>query len=567
MAALLLIWLLCGWASFCLGALILGACGALRNARAGDRLAVTLWLGYAGLGIILTAISLVQPLRPVHVLAAAALATAAALGKGRLSREIGRLRETGGGGSLVIAVLITATAAALSTQLISSRDSISYHYDIIHLLSRLGSVPGLALVHERFGYLSSWYAIPAAFNHGSLTWRVGTVGNGFTLLLAAGHLQMILRRIFGGRGKAVDFHLALAVAPVLVLTLLLNFPLSPTPDFPSLLLTILVPWTMLLAREDEIAGIPPERSRLVPLLLASAAVTVKIITLPLLPAALIYYCAGVSGRIRSLITGGAIAGAVTLPFLAAQTVLSGCPFYPLPLCLDLPWTAPRGEVDLAVFLKSVRASYFKGLWDLTETRLAAAGVILSLPAILWFLLRKRRRFPDLMPAALTAAAGLLFLLPIAPHARYGAGYVTVLLFAPLLAMEEEIHRLGDRLTFPRAGAAAVSLVSVILLIVPPSAFFRTRSEKRIAAAFAEDRITLETGNRLILPPEIPLIVYDDERDLALPRPEPRKTSLLAGESGRGMFYPLAEKGRVRLRSLEEGPEGGFIKAKKRDRAR
>ena len=89
-----------------------------------------------------------------------------------------------------VALKILTTAAALvSVQVVSNRDAISYHYDIILYLSHLGVPPGLSLVHERLGYVSSWFAIPAVFNHGFLTGRTSTLGNGFALLLAAGHLQ------------------------------------------------------------------------------------------------------------------------------------------------------------------------------------------------------------------------------------------------------------------------------------------------------------------------------------------------------------------------------------------
>lgn len=556
MTVLLLIWLLCGWTSFCIGTVTLGLCSALETARPGDRLVVILWLGYSGLAVMLLALSLLFPLRPVHVLAAAVLATAAAFTGGRLRAELGHLRKAGGRWTVLNVILLAAAAAAISAQIISSRDSIRYHYDIIHFLSRVGSAPGLALVHERFGYLSSWYTVPASFNHGILTWRVGTAGNGFALLLAAGHLQLSFYRILRGEGRPLDLFMSLVLTPALFLFLLLNFPVSPTPDFPTLLLTIVVPWSMILVAESE----EKERGgkgRLVPLLLGAAAASVKIVALPLLAATFVWLCAGSAGRARFAAAGGAAAFLTILPFLATETVLTSCPLYPLPACFDLPWTPARGAAGFGEFFLSIRESYLRNFWEIRETLLAGAGLILALPVLSWILLRRRSRLPAVRPVLFTALFCLLPLIVLAPQARFLMGYVSVILFSPVLLPGRRMRQAMDRIGIGNKKALALSLAAVVLVTVTPSAGFRTRSEKRIAEAVAEGRVELHGEGRLLVPPEIPLIVYDDEHDLALPVRPRRGLRSPDGESGRGMFYPLRENRSIKLRSPEDGASGGF----------
>jgi hypothetical protein len=320
---------------------------------------------------------------------------------------------------------------------------------------------------------------------------------------------------------------------------------------------------MFLARREEIQEeTAPARSRLVPLLLAAAAVTVKIVTLPLLAAALLYYAVAVRGRMRSAVMGGVLAAVVVLPLLAANATLTGCPLYPLPACFDFPWTPPRGTVPLAEFFLSVRRSYFGSIWTNKQNLIVLGWGLLGCLGLLWLSWRRDRKFSLALPMALTSLGGLGFLLLVAPHARYAAGYAATLLCLPFLLMRTGREGGYD---FSDSGARALSLLLVTALVAAPGVAFRTKSERRIAAAVERGAIELRREGRLLLPPEIPMITYDDDKDLALPAPPRKQNPDLVGEGERGMYYPLLEKRRIVFRQPEEGAAGGFVRSPRKPR--
>ena len=74
--------------------------------------------------------------------------------------------------ALVSGVSLAAVgAAALASDPVTLYDSLVYHIGIIRWLHEHGTVPGIALIHNRLGHVSAWFALGAAFDTGPATNR------------------------------------------------------------------------------------------------------------------------------------------------------------------------------------------------------------------------------------------------------------------------------------------------------------------------------------------------------------------------------------------------------------
>ncbi len=96
--------------------------------------------------------------------------------------------------------------------------------------SEFGSVRGLSLLHFRFGFISSAFALAAPFEF-LMPHRTGTLVNGFALLLALMQFTEGAGRIITNRSTRRDWFAAFGLFGVLGLHLLFLEPASAAPDF------------------------------------------------------------------------------------------------------------------------------------------------------------------------------------------------------------------------------------------------------------------------------------------------------------------------------------------------
>ncbi len=515
------------------------------------------WTGFALTGVLLLLLSSHHPLRPADMALLAAAAGIAVFAVKDLRRELAAFPGKVSPGLLFNGILLALTAGAVSIQVVSNRDAIHYHYDIIHWLSRHGTVPGLALIHERIGYVSSWHTVPAALNHGILSYRTTTAGSGFALLLALFQLQLSAYRILRRTGSGLDWFMLLSLASVIAPSLLLNYPVSPSPDFAVLLMVLIVTWTVFLAHNPDRAIPMNSKRALLPVMLGAAAMSMKIVALPLLAAALAWLAIG---RRRSLwlLPGGILAAAVVLfPALYTWTVVSGCPLLPLPLCFDLPWTVSRAGQSITGFLPFTWKSYSPSFLKMKENIAASTGLAIAAMLNLWLLFCRRSSMIRVWPVLLIGVTGTVFFLAIAPQARFILGYVVIMIFTVPFFLEDAIPKRNRDPLVHHGAAVTLSFAAVLLVTAPPCLLFSTKSEKRIASAKAEERIILFDKHRMLVPPEIPKVIYDDDKGLALPHPDLNTQGLAGGIGERGVFYPLEESGAAEFRVPEKGAGGGF----------
>jgi len=375
-----------------------------------------------------------------------------------------------------------------------------------------------------------------------------------------------------------------AIPSTLFFPLLLNYPITPTTDFPVVVFTLVVAWSMLLivpAEKENGQGASLVDRDLVPLWLAAGAFTVKLSTAPLVLVAGLFYLVRKRFRFRAFLIAGILSCLLVLPLLTAGVTVSGCPLYPSALCLDLPWSLDREVVQIEGSSIKTRGrwgtpvkppeladvSYLSPTWLkvwMKSDRTKVVGFALFLGSLLclgWTVSVTRHRLRESWPTLVLGAVGLLFLAILSPRPRFGWGYLTVIPCTLAFLYAEGLQRLVSRRVPGAKGdtkAAVLSLVLVTLFLVPPSVLFQTTSERRIAEAVRRGSIVLDDAPPLLLPPRIPNIRFDDEAGVSLPHREYEHGPVPSIDGARRMFYPLAPSAGVRFRDPSRGAAAGFV---------
>ena len=495
--------------------------------RPGDRAVVATWIGVLILANFFLVISLFRPLSLRVATPATLLLLGLSLCSAQNRRDLGGLARRAGSGTVVGLLVLTVGVGSYCSQVLVWYDSGLYHVQVIKWLSKFGLVPGLALFHGRFGVISSWFALPAPLNHGLFQGRISTLPGALCLLLLLSHLAMAIERIIARRGRRSDLFLTAASLLAVAVLLAWGLPNSPSPDFPVIVLAIVVAWSLMtiscrentLKKRDDIG-----RVALVPLVLAVGAITIKLSALPLVVIAgcLCLFWGGFS--IKRLVAVGSLVVLPLLPVAAAGIVTSGCAFYPASaLCFDLPWSL--GAATAAAEAKVIQGwARWAGAtpeqataWNwvlpwLQHEKVFAGLTLLSLLAVLSLLFRRRavRTFRQYAPLMILGGFGIGFTLYLAPTWRFGLGYLIV---SPALAAAD----FGDSLPaiveiFSNIKGLGFNYVCLALAI--PLALhvyvLQRPSYRRLDEAVADHLVTGEEHPHfnLLLPPHVWKLVYE-----------------------------------------------------------
>jgi hypothetical protein len=445
--------------------------GALRvlgaeQLRAGDRFLLAAWLGVVLLSLALLGASVVVPLAPgtaMVVGGAVAAAGAWAALRGRRSRRRPTLESPIPHAALIAgAAMITAGAAALASDRVTLYDSLVYHVGIMHWLREYGTVPGVALIHNRLGHVSAWLALAAPFDAGPVTHRAANVAMGVALVLAAAQGAVALARIVAHRATGSDWFLLLSSC-ALIWPVAVYDAASPSPDVAANALIVVVAWSMLVVPR---VAAPRVRSRwarwltprLVPFVLAVGATTMKLFALPAAVAAAVFYAFG-SGEHRGMRDLGGrvlvccvVGLALAAPFVAANLAASGCPLFPSPAgCLTTPWSVGSGAAaDYAVYIREVARRETRqlaggahglpwvGPWVAAHPLVTTLALLAPLLAVV--LLRGPRR-DGVRSVLLLAVLGIAFAAWKAPAPRFLYAYV---LIVPVVAVAYPLATLARR---------------------------------------------------------------------------------------------------------------------------
>lgn len=432
MAVILISWCLLGACAIALGLAILQALGADRAPGDPlDRIAIAAWLGLGAAAALSLAAGMFVPVTP-WIFLAPALASAATLARRR--KVVAAFRPSPLQAGCCMALMLSFACASAVAE-VDAYDTALYHQQAVSWLSHFGVVKGLAWLHFRLGWSSSWFALGATLNHGILAGRVSPILGGFVMALSALHWLLTLDRVARRDARPADWYLLFTYPILLAAAWSWHYDASLGPDLPAWILCSLTVWIVLVLRpvDAEFGALS------LPFLLASLACSFKLSMLPLLPLTLplpLVLARKPGAPARWVRT--AVLAACLLPVLvavAANVKTSGCPLYPSPLGrVDTRWAVPASFARL-VTQQTTDFARWRGVEDRSKRGGAAwllswverkdkAGLLglASIGAVI--LIRRwiagRSRF--LLWVLGTGLAGLAFLFWGAPNPRFGLSF-------------------------------------------------------------------------------------------------------------------------------------------------
>lgn len=561
--------------------------------RVGDRLIISTWIGILTLANYFLAISLFGALSPSVAISATLLLLGASVLSPQSRDFLRLLLHRSSPGTFFGITLLALSAAAYCSQVIVWYDSGLYHIQVVKWLSELGLVPGLALIHSRFGVVSSWFSLPAPFNHGMFSGRIMALPGALCLLLLLVQGVVACVRVSSQHSRRQDQFMAAAFLLLLPLILVWGMPNSPSPDFPVIVLVLVVSWAVfsIIDREEKYKDCKcATQVRLVPLVLAAGAVTIKLSALPLAAiAGCFYLVSGGLGKKKVLIAGSLFTLAL-LPVAVSGVVASGCAFYPVSsLCADMPWSLGSAAATAESTLiqewarwggRTTPAHATSWNWILPwfwAEKLCAVLIFLSFLAAISLVISRAgitRQNGYVMALAL---AGIAFMFYGAPTWRFGLGYLVILpalaaashanAFPTILEMLNRVKLLKN---------IALSSVALAIFIALHVHVIQRPSYRLLDDALAKG---LVTGNdrphlNLLLPPLIwslgydvdkvtgktlvfeNLIIPDKVEDIQYYRTDPEKSDQ-CWDAPLPCAWDRLEN--IRLRQAQRGIAGGFEK--------
>ena len=372
-------------------------------------------------------------------------------------------------------------------------DTTLYHAQSIHWIESYGSVPGLALLHNRLGYNSAAFPLTALFSFVWLTGRSAHAAAGYLALLTAWECLRALRllpALLPGKRtqeKAEEQKLRLSdfcrVAGLYYLLNIYDEMVSPASDYFMVCGAFFLAIRLLDVLEKE--GAQEEERGLFSLgmlsILAVWLATVKLSAAPLvlvaaLPIARVFKSKTLP-RGRFLATFTAAGFLAALPLFLRNILLTGYLLYPFPAIdlFALPWKIDpgyalsdqreimvwgRGYTDVLQY--DAPLSQWVGAWFAGQSLVDRAAIVLALAALVAYLIVVLPRLlrgrcgkkTSVFVSEGVLLVGLLFWFRSAPLMRYGCVYVY--LAAALFAGELYLARL-------RTPAFAALLFAFLLL--------------------------------------------------------------------------------------------------------
>jgi hypothetical protein len=585
-------WLLLGGCGFLIGNAVLNQLNLGRYLeKAGDRLIVDVWLGILIFAFLLLGFSTLTPLTPLVGIATVVFLVVMSLSQQRNRVSLRNMVRSLSRSTILWFCALAFGVAAYSSQMVFLTDTGLYHFQLIKWLSQFGTVPGLALFHERFGFTSSWFALAAPFNHGILEGHIAAMTGGFAMLLWLLHFVIAFNRIIKQQALYCDWYIVVTILLLLPMILEWGVPVSSSPDLPIIALVLLVSWVILIISDAREQGAHSTDKVLnacfVPFILSVGATTVKLSALPLLIVSGMYCLLSAPHNIKKLALIAGIASFFLLPFMAVGTVSSGCPLYPSSLfCTDLPWSigSERAQEMTKILIEWARwggptpegATALNWLlpsktWGV-KFYLRFALILLSFVSLALLLttrLREKRIFPDKYAIGV-GALGVAFIIFSSPAFHYGLGYLVVLpgllIAANFQSYNSAMAKLGEwRRYVPAILVGLLTCVVGVHYVVSykSQGFLYNKDREVLSAAINEKRV--HSGDNpnfnLMLPPRllsISLIVEPFTRepdDVSYFRPK---------DDGDGLCWdsPLpCTDGilrNVKLRNKEKGIKAGFV---------
>lgn len=461
MLYLLMIWLVLFPVCLYIGIFVLNFFKTEAFNRASDRYILAVWLGIILLSISNMAISLILPLSPLVGILVAVIWLLIAILNNETYHELTRFFTSITRPMLLQGIgLAIATAAFISQQMIWF-DSGLYHLGSINWLRQYGSVTGVALIHSRFGFTSSWFAFSAPLIPDFIGENVGAITNGFVFLITLFWGLISLRHGLTKNSLLADWFAVLFSSIVAFIYLVDNTNgysvISFSPDTPIALLIGIVTWSILI-----IANQPDSlNSQIIPLILALGAFSIKPTAAPLILIAIPFYLR----KTQRLFCTIALIITLLLPNIVVSIQASGCPLYPSQLfCLNLPWKVSQETIEKEVsvikntdqfdtensqvnpWLKIAKQRY-QWLKQSRDVQISFLALIISLALGIYLYVTNKKT--QIRWVVILGLLGSSFIIFISPLFRFGLGYFLIIptIFVANLLLERQIPFNKDQILF------------------------------------------------------------------------------------------------------------------------
>ncbi len=403
--------------------------------RPGDRCLLAAWLGLLALSILLLGLSLIGALTAAKFAGLAVGAVAASLAHRETRLEARSILKSMRSSALRLPVAILVVALALyATREASYYDTALYHYQYMKWLSEYGLVPGLGLIHFRFGFITSWFAIPAVFEDTVMAGRTTAILGGMVLLLVSLQWLIAFDRYLARRDRAADRFTLFGVGVLLFyFQQHYHLTISSSPDVPLLALPVIVAWSYWLTGGARLSQLP--------FCLAVGAFTIKLSALPLLLVAtagfgyeLIF--APSEPRQRLWIIAGACTGVLAI-LVAASVLATGCALYPVAAtCVTTPWSIePEAANAVARAIKEwahwggptpADAPAFGWIKGWIEKYTTVVAMLVAFFAAALVLRRRILQTREASIGFILASLGIIYVFLTAPNGRFLVGYLCIL---------------------------------------------------------------------------------------------------------------------------------------------
>jgi hypothetical protein len=262
---------------------------------------------------------------------------------------------------IAVAAMVFGYICVIPLTPVINHDAGLYHLQTIKWFIQEPLVPGLANLHDRFGFNSMWLTLAALVDlPPKLFASPNFISNSLAMFFYGVGIFLSLKSCFKGDVNLSNLFMASTAIPWL--SKVAYFMNSPSPDLPVMLVTFLIIYLLILSLEW-----PESRSVCLSLatILSAFAVSVKLVAAPLLLIVggwcVVDFCRArltrqglVSTAKRSDKTGVrdpipialTMAFSVVIVWLARGMFLSGCPAYPSTLgCLQgLKWAVSMESV-------------------------------------------------------------------------------------------------------------------------------------------------------------------------------------------------------------------------------
>lgn len=245
MLSLLILWTISAIIFVLIGTPALYACNLQTCLpRPEDRIFVAIWMGMIVLANLLLLVSIFAP---ITLYVAAIIVTMLAIPYffRRSGYSVKGLSiEPATAWLLIIVTLLALVFTTLAQDTVE--DTGLYYHQMINWLAEYGSVHGLALINNPFGYTDSWFALIAPLQAGWLKDHFITGMNGFIFCLMAMQTIQLLGRIISTRHTTgINDWFFVAAFALFCRFSFSDLIHSPSPDTPVTLLVLVVAWLIV----------------------------------------------------------------------------------------------------------------------------------------------------------------------------------------------------------------------------------------------------------------------------------------------------------------------------------